>query len=107
MGNHATETAARPLRPGIECAVSRTVSGEPPVVRLGRRARFYKAIRFETLRTMDLSENRAKLLSQAPTAIESSFAIVSCESSSAAALRFSRRCLTEDVPGIRRIFGAR
>ena len=40
-------------------------------------------------------------------AIESSFAIVSGESCSAAAWRFSRRCLTEDVPGISRIFGAR
>jgi len=53
-----------------------------------------------------VSARETKFLGQAPTAIESSFAIVSCESSSAAAYRFSRRCLTEDVPGISRIFGA-
>ncbi len=42
-----------------------------------------------------------------PSASESSFAIVSGESCSTAAWRFSRRCLTEDVPGISRILGAR
>jgi hypothetical protein len=40
-------------------------------------------------------------------AIESSSAIVSEESCSAAAARFSRRCSTEDVPGISRILGER
>lgn len=40
-------------------------------------------------------------------AIESSFAMVSGLSLSVAAWRFSRRCLTEDVPGISRMLGAR
>ena len=58
--------------------------------------------------TSSLTEKRPRHYHYSgPPPIESRSAIISGERCSVAALRFSRRCWTEDVPGISRMFGER